>query len=30
MGRFAGSIPGSVFDLYPQLAPDILRFIGAR
>lgn len=27
MGRFAGSIPGSVFDLYPQLAPDILKFI---
>jgi pimeloyl-ACP methyl ester carboxylesterase len=29
MGRFAGSIPGSVFDLYPQLAPEILKFIAA-
>jgi 2-hydroxy-6-oxonona-2,4-dienedioate hydrolase len=30
MGRFAGSIQGSVFDLYPQLAPEILRFIAAN
>jgi hypothetical protein len=30
MGRFAGSIPGSVFDLYPQLAPEIVRFMAAN
>lgn len=30
MGRFAGSIPGSVFDLYPQLAPEILGFMAAN
>lgn len=27
MGRFSGRLPGSVFDLYPQLAPDILAFL---
>lgn len=30
MGRFAGAIPGSVFDLYPQLAPEIVRFMAAN
>jgi pimeloyl-ACP methyl ester carboxylesterase len=27
MGRFTGRIPGSVFDLYPLLAPHIMAFI---
>src|SRR5690606_36558355 len=30
MGRFTGRIPGSVFDLYPLLAPQILDFVGAH
>ncbi|MBW8754157.1 MAG: alpha/beta hydrolase [Sphingomonadales bacterium] len=30
MGRLAGSIPGPVFDLYPLLAPDIVKFIASR
>ena len=29
LGRFAGAIPGSVFDLYPQMAPQILDFVAA-
>jgi len=28
MGRFTGRMPGSVFDLYPKLAPRILAFVG--
>ncbi|MBV1689245.1 alpha/beta hydrolase [Novosphingobium sp. G106] len=30
MERFTGKTPGSVFDLYPQLAPEILGFIAAN
>ncbi len=29
MDLFTGRRPGTVFDLYPQLAPEILEFIGA-
>ena len=29
MDRFTGRVPGSVFDLYPQLAAGILGFVGA-
>lgn len=30
MDRFSGRVPGSVFDLYPLLAPAILAFVQAR
>jgi pimeloyl-ACP methyl ester carboxylesterase len=30
MDRFAGRVPGSVFDLYPLLAPRIVDFIAER
>lgn len=30
MDRFSGRTPGSVFDLYPQLAPAILAFVAGR
>ena len=29
MGRFNGTVPGSIFDLYPRLVPQMLEFISS-